>query len=76
MSRDIYLDRDDIEAIVMALRAQAPHYQDMAQKNASIDTHPARIAAGYARKQRRRVESIATRLSGLGQAIVTERPHR
>lgn len=69
MRRDIYLDRDDIEAIVMALRAQASHYQDMAQKNASI-------AAGYARDQRRRVESIAARLSGLGQAIVTERPHR
>ena len=53
----------------MALRAQASHYQDMAQKNASI-------AAGYARDQRRRVESLAARLSGLGQAIVTERPHR
>lgn len=72
MSRDIYLDRDDIEAIVMALRARAPHYQGLEAKNAS--TNP--TAAGYARQQRRRVESLATRLSGLGQAIVTERPHR
>lgn len=71
MSRDLYLDRDDIEAIIMALRARIPHYQDIEQRNSAASS-----AASYALQQRRRVESLAARLSGLDQAIVTERPHR
>lgn len=67
MSRDLYLDRDDIDLVAAALHKLADGYRATASR-------PGPDRARYPAMQAGRCVNLAQRLGRFPSALVTERP--
>lgn len=68
MSRELYLDRDDIDLVVAALRGLAGGYRKAAASRPGPDR------ARYPAMQAGRCVNLAQRLGRFPSALVSERP--